>query len=84
MPQAITATTFDTDRPNPGVGYLLWLLCFVGFAGVHRFYTGRWGTGLLWLFTWGLIGIGQVIDLFLIPAMCKRPTWATTPTSTQA
>ena len=60
---------------NPGVGYLLWLLGFLGFAGIHRFYSGRWVTGLIWLFTGGLCCIGQIIDLFLIPEQCRRPKW---------
>ncbi len=49
------------------IAYLLWCGCFFGLCGLHRFYTGRVGTGLLWLFTFGLLGLGQFIDLFLIP-----------------
>lgn len=47
-----------------GTSFWLWLLCIFGFCGVHRFYLGFVWTGLLWLFTFGLLGIGQLIDLF--------------------
>ena len=56
---------------STGVAYLLWLLCFFGFCGIHRFYSGRIITGLIWLFTLGLLGVGQLIDLFLIPGMIR-------------
>lgn len=52
--------------------YLLWLLSGFGALGLHRFYLGRYGTGLLWLFTGGLAGIGSFIDLFTIPAMVRE------------
>ncbi len=48
------------------VGYVLWI---IGFTGAHRFYYGRQLTGTLWFFTAGLLGIGWLIDLFLIPGM---------------
>ena len=56
---------------STGTSYLLWLLCFVGFFGIHRFYNGKIITGLIWLFTGGLLLIGQIIDLFLIPGMVE-------------
>lgn len=60
---------------STGTSYLLWCLCFVGFCGIHRFYNGKWITGLLWLFTGGFFLIGQLIDLFLIPAMTQRANY---------
>lgn len=43
------------------------LLCFfLGFLGVHRFYAGKVGTGILWLLTGGLFGIGSFVDFFVI------------------
>ena len=54
------------------VAYLLWLLGLFGFCGIHRFYSGKFFTGILWLFTLGLLGFGQLIDLFLIPGMVEN------------
>ncbi len=51
---------------SKAIGYILWI---VGFTGSHRFYYGKPKTGTLWLCTGGLLGIGWLIDLFLIPSM---------------
>ena len=58
-------------RSTP-IAYLLWLFSFVGIAGLHRFYNGKWITGILWLLTGGLFLIGTIVDLFLIPSMVER------------
>lgn len=42
------------------------LAAFLGGLGVHRFYVGKIGTGVLWLLTGGLLGIGAVVDFILI------------------
>ncbi len=55
-----------------GVAYLLWCTYFLGFAGVHRLYSGKYFTGIIWLFTLGCLGIGQLIDLVLIPQMVEE------------
>ena len=62
---------------SSGISYLLWCLSLVGFCGIHRFYNGKWITGLLWFFTGGLLFIGQLIDLILIPAMTRRANYTT-------
>lgn len=51
------------------IGYILWIF---GFTGSHRFYYGKPISGTLYFFTLGLLGIGWLIDLFLIPAMDRQ------------
>ena len=48
------------------LGYVAWLF---GFMGAHRFYFGKQFSGVLWFFTFGLLGIGWLIDIVLIPGM---------------
>jgi TM2 domain-containing membrane protein YozV len=57
------------DTHSKTIGYLTWLL---GFTGSHRFYYGKPVTGVIWFFTLGLLGIGWIIDLFLIPSMDRE------------
>lgn len=58
------STAVDTYKLP--IGYLYWLF---GFTGAHRFYYGRPITGTIYFFTFGLAGIGWIIDAFLIPGM---------------
>ena len=60
-------TSHDTHLKS--VGYILWLF---GFTGSHRFYYGKPISGTIWFFTLGLLGIGWLIDLFLIPSMDRQ------------
>ncbi|HIJ21045.1 MAG TPA: TM2 domain-containing protein [Deltaproteobacteria bacterium] len=57
------------DTHLKSVGYILWLF---GFIGAHRFYYGKTVSGIIYFFTLGLLGIGWIIDLFLIPSMDRQ------------
>lgn len=52
--------------------FILWCCGIVGICGLHRFYLGRPWTGVLWLCTFGLLGVGQLIDLFLLGSMVRQ------------
>lgn len=45
------------------------LCLFLGFFGAHKFYEGKKGMGILYILTFGLFGIGWIIDLIAI--LCK-------------
>lgn len=56
----------QNDSHLTSIGYILWLF---GFTGSHRFYYGKPVSGTIYFFTLGLLGVGWLIDLFLIPGM---------------
>ncbi|MCU0556728.1 MAG: TM2 domain-containing protein [Desulfobacterales bacterium] len=58
----------DNTHSKP-IGDILWLF---GFTGSHRFYYGKPISGTLYFFTLGLLFIGWIVDLFLIPGMDRR------------
>ena len=48
------------------IGIILCCVGFAGFAGLHRFYAGKIGTGILWLLTGGCFCIGTIVDLIAL------------------
>ena len=59
----------QNDTHSKTIGYILWIF---GFTGAHRFYYGKPISATLYFFTLGLLGIGWLIDLFLIPSMDRQ------------
>lgn len=57
------------DTHSKLIGYILWLF---GFTGSHRFYYGKPISGTIYFFTFGLLLIGWIVDLFLIPSMDRQ------------
>jgi TM2 domain-containing membrane protein YozV len=64
------------DTHSVTIGYILWIF---GFMGMHRFYYGKPISGTVYFFTLGLLGIGWIIDLFLIPGMDREADLRFTP-----
>jgi TM2 domain-containing membrane protein YozV len=54
-----------------GIAYALMLLSLMAVCGIQHFYLGKTGRGVLWLLTFGLLGVGLIIDLFTLPQQVK-------------
>ena len=65
----INENTKIIDTHSLVIGYVTWIL---GFMGAHRFYYGKPVSGTIWFFTGGLLGVGWIVDLFLIPSMDRE------------
>ena len=58
---------YNTVPVQPKSKIAALIMCiFFGYFGVHQFYVGKVGMGILYIFTIGLFGIGWIIDIFLI------------------
>jgi len=67
----MTTTTALVPQKDTALSYVLWFGGFLGLAGLHRMYMGRWVSGLLWFATGGLCLVGQIVDLFMMSRMLQ-------------
>jgi TM2 domain len=54
------------------MSYVLWMLCLCGVNGAQRVYNGKIASGIFYFCTFGVLGIGQLVDLFYIPEMAEE------------
>ena len=57
---------------STAIAYLLWFFGGFGALGFHRFYLGKFGTGLLYLLTGGLACVGSIYDFFTLPMQVRN------------
>lgn len=58
---------YDEPDASPKSRLVALVLCvLLGYFGVHRFYVGKFVTGVIWLLTGGLFGIGYIVDIVMI------------------
>lgn len=68
---ALTTTPTALAPKESGTAYAFMLFTLIGVAGVQHFYMGKVGRGVLWVLTFGLLGVGTIIDLFTLGSQVK-------------
>ncbi|WP_413294567.1 NINE protein [Bdellovibrio sp. HCB185ZH] len=58
------ARNFRSGQNDYTIAWIL--LTFLGYLGIHRFYLGKWFTGIIWFLTVGLFGIGYLWDFWTL------------------
>lgn len=51
------------------IAYILWFVGIFGCMGLHRIYLKKYNSAILWLLSFGLGGVGSLLDLFLLEEM---------------
>ena len=64
--------TYNSYVKSVRLAYIFWLPSLFGVAGLQRFYLGKVGTGLLYLLTGGLFGLGTIYDAFTLPHQVRE------------
>ena len=62
----------NQEEKHVSIAYLLWGLGFLGICGLQRMYLGQYGLGTAMLFTFGLCGVGQLVDVAVIPQAVRE------------
>ncbi|MFP8490241.1 NINE protein [Gracilimonas sp. Q87] len=57
------------EKKSKAKAYLFWFISFFGIFGFHRFYLGKIGTGIAWILSGGVLGLGALYDLFALSSM---------------
>ncbi len=74
QPPSAPGVPFSGSREEPrsvALSYGLWCLSLIGLCGIHRIYNRKPVSGILWLLTFGICGLGQLVDLLLIPGLVE-------------
>lgn len=86
-PQTVIYNVIHTDAPAGEASdsrvpvssksrWIAFLLCFLlGGLGIHKFYVGKAGAGVLYLLTFGVFGIGWLLDLIFIACGTSTDKW---------
>ena len=61
-----------SSNKSVGAAYFFMLFSFIGICGVQHFYLGKGWKGVVWLFTFGLLGVGLLWDLFTLPHQVRN------------
>ncbi len=64
---------FPAGRYDYSIAWMLQM--FLGVFGIHRFYLGKIITGVIWLCTGGLFGVGYIYDMFTLNEQIDQENW---------
>lgn len=64
--------TYSIPLKDAGTAYLWGIGTFFGVAGLQHLYLGKPWKAVLWFLTWGLLGVGSIIDLLTLKSQTNR------------